>query len=195
MNDLFPAFIFVVSMSFVAGFKQLPRWAAARKSHRLMMSTGHMASSGSPKLSPPDEQAMNAFKEKQADLKRLSYAEEVRTLLDQSIGFGVLSTNSVQHAGFPTGSVVGFQLDEQGLPFFSFSTMSAHTSDLLEDGRASLTVLAKDFKGAAEGRVNIAGTVKKVVDEEKKAELRARYRLRHKDAYWVDFGYAIRLFL
>lgn len=187
MNDLFPAFIFVVSMSFVAGFKQLPRWAAGRKSQRLL-STGHMASSSAPKLSPTEEQAMTTFKERQANLKRLSYAEEVRTLLDQSIGFGVLSTNSVQHGGFPTGSVVGFQLDERGLPFFSFSTMSAHTSDLLEDGKASLTVLAKDFKGAAEGRVNIAGTIKKVVDEELKAELRAQYRLRHKVAYWVDFG-------
>lgn len=66
--------------------------------------------------------------------------------------------------------------------------MSSHTTDLLQNGKASLTVLAKDFKGAAEGRVNLAGIIKKVTDEEKKAQLRTQYRVRHKDAYWVDFG-------
>lgn len=66
--------------------------------------------------------------------------------MEQSIGFGVLSTNSVQYSGFPTGSVVGFWLDAQGLPFFSFSTMSAHTTDVNADGKVSLTVMASDFK-------------------------------------------------
>lgn len=186
MNELFPAFIFVVTMSIVSGLKQLPRWATARKSQRLM-STGHQPPNSASKLTTAEEKVVSVFKENQAGLKRLSFAEEVRTLLDQSIGFGVLSTSSAL-TGFPSGSVVGFQLDEQGLPFFSFSTMSAHTNDLLENGKASLTVMAKDFKGAADGRVNIAGIIKKVVDDEKKAELRTQYRLRHKDAYWVDFG-------
>lgn len=72
--------------------------------------------------------------------------EECRTLVEQSIGFGVLSTNSVQHPGFPTGSVVGFSLDARGLPFFSLSTLSAHTTDANADGRVSLTVMASDFK-------------------------------------------------
>ena len=188
MNDLIPVLLFVASMSIVSGFRQFSRWGVvARKSQRLM-STGHQASSTSPKLSESEELTQTAFKDRQAELKRLSYAEEVKTLLDQSIGFGVLSTNSAHLPGFPTGSVVGFQLDEQGLPFFSFSTMSSHTTDLLQNEKASLTVLAKDFKGAAEGRVSIAGVIKKVTNEETLALLRTQYRLRHKNAYWVDFG-------
>lgn len=160
--------------------------------HRLLprttrlFSTGHQASKGE-SLTKDQEVALAVFRDSQAKLKRPTYAEEVKTLISNSIGFGVLSTNSVQHAGFPSGSVVGFQLDERGLPFFSFSTMSAHTGDLQKDGRASLTVLAHDFKSAAEGRVNLLGHIKKV-NEASQTELRDLYRARHKDAYWVDFG-------
>jgi hypothetical protein len=39
--------------------------------------------------------------------------------------------------------------------------MSAHTGDILKDGKASLTVMAKDFQGAAEGRVVLIGDVVK----------------------------------
>ena len=74
------------------------------------------------------------------------------------------------------------------MPFFVFSSMSAHTKDVLKDGRSSLTVLAGDFKGAAEGRVVLVGDVKKLFDKDKQAKLRDRYLARHKDAYWVDFG-------
>jgi putative heme iron utilization protein len=139
-------------------------------------------------LSPDEERRVLQFKERQAALPRPTFAEEVRTLIDRSIGFGVLSTNSLQYPGFPTGSVVGFQTDQKGLPFFSFSTMSAHTNDLLNDGRASLTVMARNFQGAAEGRVVLIGKIKKESNLKQQEDLRARYRARHKDAYWIDFG-------
>jgi putative heme iron utilization protein len=143
-------------------------------------------------LTPEEERRVLQFKERQAALPRPTFAEEVKTLIDRSIGFGVLSTNSLQYPGFPTGSVVGFQTDQAGLPFFSFSTMSAHTNDLLKDGRASLTVMARNFQGAAEGRVVLIGKIKKVSDKEQREDLRARYLARHKDAYWIDFGYVDR---
>lgn len=158
-----------------------------------LFSTGHQASKAET-LTKDQEIALNSFRESQAKLKRLSYAEEVKTLITNSIGFGVLSTNSVQHAGYPSGSVVGFQLDERGLPFFSFSTMSSHTGDLTKDGRASLTIMANDFKGAAEGRVNLLGSIKKVEDTATQNVLRELYRARHKDAYWVDFGLVVPSF-
>ena len=139
-------------------------------------------------MSPEDEQLIAKFRENQAAAKRLSFAEEVRTLIDNSLCYGTLSTNSVQYEGYPTGSIVGFELDDKGRPFFVFSTMSAHTKDVAKDKRASLTIVAKDFKGAAEGRVVLLGDVKKVFDAEQKAKLRDLYLLRHKDAYWVDFG-------
>jgi putative heme iron utilization protein len=151
--------------------------------------TGHQApNSTPPNYSKEDEALIAKFKDNQAAQKRLSFAEEVRTLIDNSICYGTLSTNSVQYEGFPTGSIVGFELDEAGKPFFVFSSMSAHTKDILMDERASLCVTAKDFKGAAEGRVVLIGNVKKVDDDARRAVLRDRYLARHKDAFWVDFG-------
>lgn len=151
--------------------------------------TGHQPpASTAPSLSKEDEVLVNKFKENQANQKRLSFAVEVRTLIDNSLCYGTLSTNSVQYDGYPTGSIVGFEIDEAGKPFFVFSSMSAHTKDILSDERASLCITAKDFKGAAEGRVVLIGNVKKVDDNERRVTLRDRYIARHKDAYWVDFG-------
>ena len=138
---------------------------------------------------PNEEQSLvDKLNTYQSTVKGLPMAEEVRTLIDQSLCYGVLSTNSVQFSGYPTGSVVGFELDKSGKPFFVFSTMSAHTKDILSDGRASLVVTAKDFKGAAEGRVTLIGNVQKVENDNEKTALRERYLARHKDAFWVDFG-------
>merc|ERR1711912_113179 len=92
------------------------------------------------------------YREHQQNAARLSNAVEVRSLIEYSNGYGVLSTNSKQYEGYPTGSVVGFALDDEGYPFMVFSSMSAHTTDVINDGKVSLTVLANDFKGAAEGR-------------------------------------------
>ena len=115
--------------------------------------------------------------------------DQVRTLIDRSLGYGTLSTNSKQFPGFPTGSVVGFALDpDDNLPFFVFSSMSAHTGDIVQDGRVSLTVLAADFKGAAEGRVVLIGSVKKLADASRQAALRDQYLAKHKEAFWIDFG-------
>lgn len=124
----------------------------------------------------------------QSKAARLPLAEDVRTLIHTSIGFGVLSTNSQQLAGFPSGSIAGFQLDDEGKPFFVFSSMSSHTKDLLVDGRSSLVVTSKDFKGAAEGRVTILGEIAKVTDLTRIAHLRNLYLKKHQDAYWIDFG-------
>ena len=152
--------------------------------------TGHQAPGGStaPPLSPEDEATVAAFRLHQSTAARLSMADEVRTLIDQSIGYGVISTNSNAFPGYPTGSVVGFALEDDGKPFFVFSTMSAHTGDILRDGKTSLTVMANDFKGAAEGRVVLIGDVVKVFDKDVIANLRTKYKARHPGAYWADFG-------
>ena len=70
--------------------------------------------------------------------------------------------------------------------------MSAHTKDVQRDGRCSLTVMAADFQGAAQGRVVLVGSVSQVADGDalRKAVLREKYLAKHKDAYWIDFGYA-----
>jgi putative heme iron utilization protein len=141
-----------------------------------------------PEISEGDMKIVESFRAHQKGALRPSMAEEARTLIENSSMFGVLSANSDAMPGYPTGSVVGFDMDVEGKPFFVFSTLAAHIKDVLKDSRTSLTVMAADFKGASEGRATITGDIVKVTDEAKRAELREKYLSRHKDAYWVDFG-------
>merc|ERR1719502_2072501 len=149
--------------------------------------TGHQTNMKMPELSSEDMELVNKFRDHQSNAARLTNAEEVRTLIEYSNGYGVLSTNSKQFDGYPTGSVVGFALDNEGYPFMVFSSMSAHTNDVINDGKVSLTVLANDFKGAAEGRCVLIGEMSKLNDE-KKESYREIYMKKHPDAFWIDFG-------
>ncbi len=92
-----------------------------------------------------------------------------------------------RNPGFPGGSVVGFAPDELGRPVFIFSGMSTHTQDLLADPRCSVTIASKEFKGAADGRVNLMGKVA-LVDASERDALKAVYMKKHPGAFWVDFG-------
>tara|TARA_B100000524_G_C23611249_1_gene356271 strand:- start:241 stop:579 length:339 start_codon:yes stop_codon:yes gene_type:complete len=69
--------------------------------------------------------------------------------------------------------------------------MSGHTQDLLqnvEGAPASLTVMAGNFKGAADGRVTLTGRVIKEKDADTIKSLRDMYMEKHPEAFWVDFG-------
>jgi putative heme iron utilization protein len=150
---------------------------------------GH-AVKNQPEISEEEKALQAKVMEHQAGAPRLSNAEETRSLLQYSTGFATLSTLSKQFEGFPSGSVVGFAPDEQGLPVFCFSAMSGHTQDLLvaPDGSpASLTVTAAGFKGAADGRVTLMGKVRRCAKEEAEP-LRELYKAKHPGAFWVDFG-------
>ena len=81
--------------------------------------------------------------------------------------YAVLSTFSRELGGeYPSGSVVGFASDSQGRPIFALSSMSGHTGDLKANGKCALTVTAPGFKGAADGRCTITGTVEPIADAE-----------------------------
>lgn len=84
--------------------------------------------------------------------------------------------------------MVGFAPDEEGRPLFVFSGMSSHTQDILSDPKCSLTVASKEFKGAADGRVNLMGTCGRVKDAEEIAKAKEIYLEKHPGAFWVDFG-------
>eukprot|EP00977_Amphora_coffeiformis_P006500 scaffold1395_cov152-Amphora_coffeaeformis.AAC.17 len=99
-----------------------------------------------------------------------------------------MSTNSKSNPGYPGGSVVGFAVDDDGRPLFIFSGMSTHTQDLLADPRCSVTIASKDFKGAADGRVNLMGTCQLIKDAEEKEKAKEFYMRKHPGAFWVDFG-------
>mmetsp|Transcript_20321 Transcript_20321/g.40559 ORF Transcript_20321/g.40559 Transcript_20321/m.40559 type:complete len:335 (+) Transcript_20321:93-1097(+) len=137
---------------------------------------------------PPEELELQArLQEHQQNAPKLGFATDVRTLVGYNHGFAVMSTNSKSNPGFPGGSVVGFAPDEQGRPIFIFSGMSSHTKDLLADPRCSLTIASKEFKGAADGRVNLMGTVKVLPGAEREA-MKEVYRKKHPGAFWIDFG-------
>jgi putative heme iron utilization protein len=132
----------------------------------------------------------------QRSAARLSMAEDARSLVAYSTGYAVLSTLSSAVDGYPAGSLVSFGTDEQGLPVFCFSSMSGHTKDLLaaEDvdttgGKAALTITAKGFEGAADGRVTLIGDVKRCDGAEvEELKLRETFKAKHPDAFWADFG-------
>jgi putative heme iron utilization protein len=127
------------------------------------------------------------FAKHQQEAARLGWAVDIKTLVQYNHGFAVLSTNSKAKPGYPGGSVVGFAPDAQGQPIFIFSGMSTHTQDILTDPRCSVTIAAKEFKGAADGRVNLMGQVTLVPPAERDA-VKALYLAKHPDAFWVDFG-------
>ena len=182
MKSILLLLVSSLSLKNISSFRLSSRLSSRSKPSSAQFS-GHSSSI------PIVDVGLQNFREKQMNTPRISFAEEVRTLIDQSIGFGVMSTHSVQFDGYPTGSVAGFQLDESGLPFFAFSTMSAHTTDILKDKRVSLTVIAKNFQGAAQGRVVLIGDVEPVKDLNVVKTLKEKYLMRHSDAYWVNFGY------
>ena len=111
----------------------------------------------------------------------------VRPLISISLSLSCLCNHYKSDDGFPGGSVVGFAPDEKGRPLFIFSSMSSHTQDILADPRCSLTVAAKDFKGAADGRVNLMGKVSKVPKDEID-DCKKTYLAKHPNAFWVEFG-------
>lgn len=129
-----------------------------------------------------------AYMEHQQNVPKLGFPADVRSLVQYNHGFAVMSTISKSNPGFPGGSVVGFAPDEEGRPIFVFSGMSSHTQDILANPKCSLTVASKEFKGAADGRVNLMGTCKRVKDEAEITKMKEIYLQKHPGAFWVDFG-------
>ncbi|KAL3938832.1 MAG: hypothetical protein SGBAC_006333 [Bacillariaceae sp.] len=139
-------------------------------------------------LSPEQKERVQAFMEHQNNVPKPGFPVDVRSLVQYNHGFAVMSTISKANEGYPGGSVVGFAPDEEGRPLFVFSGMSSHTQDILANPKASLTVAAKEFKGAADGRVNLMGTCRRIRDEEEISKAREIYRAKHPGAFWIDFG-------
>lgn len=92
--------------------------------------------------------------------------------------------------GQPYVSKVGVAADLSGAPLFLFSTLAAHTQDLLADPRASVlleapTTALNPLEGA---RCTLVGQMAKVPDDEI-AAARARYLACHPGAArYIDFG-------
>eukprot|EP00560_Eucampia_antarctica_P009965 CAMPEP_0197828996 /NCGR_PEP_ID=MMETSP1437-20131217/5471_1 /TAXON_ID=49252 ORGANISM="Eucampia antarctica, Strain CCMP1452" /NCGR_SAMPLE_ID=MMETSP1437 /ASSEMBLY_ACC=CAM_ASM_001096 /LENGTH=331 /DNA_ID=CAMNT_0043430441 /DNA_START=52 /DNA_END=1047 /DNA_ORIENTATION=- len=152
-------------------------------------SAGHSSSSrmGGVKIDEEELKIQQALSEHQSNAAKLGWSVDVRTLVEYNHGFAVMSTNSKSNSGFPGGSVVGFAPDEDGRPLFSFSGMSTHTQDILADPRCSVTIASKEFKGAADGRVNLMGNCKKIKAPEEIEAAKKIYLAKHPKAFWVNF--------
>jgi len=156
---------------------------------------GH-AVGNQPELPEEERELQMRVMKHQRSAARLSMAEDARSLVAYSTGYGVLSTLSSAVDGYPSGSLVSFGTDAQGLPVFIFSSMSGHTKDLMAaertcttGGKAALTVTAKGFEGASDGRVTLIGDVKRCnKTEEEELSLRQLYKDKHPKAFWADFG-------
>jgi len=153
---------------------------------------GHQVRGKAPDL-PPDvleelQKKAKAFMGHQNKAAKLDFATEVRTLVQNGHGYAVMSTNSKSMEGYPSGSVVATVPDKDGNPLFLFSSMSSHTTDLLEDPKCSLTVASKEFKGSADGRVNLLGTATKLPEEYIPGAKEAYLQKHPNAAIWVDFG-------
>ena len=147
-----------------------------------------VGSSAQMELSPAEQIKMEAYSTHQQSAPKLDWATDVRTLVQYNHGFAVLSTHSKSDPEYPSGSVVGFAPDHDGRPLFIFSGMSTHTQDILVNPHCSLTVAAKDFKGAADGRVNLMGRVELIRDKDEKEAAKEIYLKKHPGAFWVNFG-------
>ena len=57
--------------------------------------------------------------------------------------------------------------------------MSSHTVDILADPKCSVTIADKNFKGAADGRVNLMGTCNRLKDPDEVAKAKEIYLQKH----------------
>ncbi|XP_071910153.1 uncharacterized protein [Coffea arabica] len=127
-------------------------------------------------------QLVQAHQEKAA---RLPPVEEIKTLLHHSLR-AMLSTLSLKHEGYPSGSMVDFACDAYGSPILAVSNLAVHTKDLLANPKCSLLV-AKDPADRTEIVITVHGDAVPVAENDKEA-IRTAYLARHPDAFWVDFG-------
>lgn len=103
--------------------------------------------------------------------------EEARRFL-RSTHHGILSTNSVKHAGYPFGSVTPFVLDHEGHPLILISTLAEHTKNIEADHRVSLLAFAgadqaESMDLQANARLTLLGEAEQA--DKNDTALRARY--------------------
>jgi len=183
-----------VLLSFASAWAFAPKASVTPFSHHLFAEkekesvSGHQTGGDVATLPEKVQEQMNAYRSHQQGAATLDFATDVRTLVQYNHGYAVLSTHSVSYPEYPSGSVVGFAPDDKGRALFCFSTMSSHTTDIEADPHCSLTVAAKQFKGAADGRVTLTGRAMRLLDEEDVSLAREDYMKKHPGAFWTSFG-------
>lgn len=81
-------------------------------------------------------------------------------LLLRRLRAGVIATHSIRFPGFPYGSAVPYALDARGRPVFLISQLAAHTQNIGENPRASLTAHQADVVTGS--RISLLGEVTRI---------------------------------
>jgi putative heme iron utilization protein len=99
-----------------------------------------------------------------------------RTLISEE-SFGVLSTISVDIAGYPFGSVTPYCLDRMCRPVVYISPIAQHTKNIVADSRVSLTVIERGATDdvQARGRLTYIANASQVDGDRDLAERYFRY--------------------
>ncbi|MCR4378974.1 MAG: CREG family protein [Rhodospirillales bacterium] len=121
-----------------------------------------------------------------------AYAAREARLIARAAISGALATfrRAKREPGHPYVSKVGVALDGQGQAIFLFSTLAAHTQDLLADGRCSLLLEAPvtTANPLQSARATLSGRARRLEADEAQAA-RAVYLARHPSAArYADFG-------
>lgn len=103
----------------------------------------------------------------------VSAARDARRLY-RSKNAGILSTISLELAGYPFGSLTPYAPDAEGRPILLVSEIAEHSHNMAADPKVSLTINQSDSDEAqAQGRITIVGDALRI--EGREAEAADRY--------------------
>lgn len=132
------------------------------------------------------------MKDNPAAPSRLGVARDARLIARAAVSGALATSRRARRAtGQPYVSKVGVALDVDGGPLFLFSTLAAHTQDLLAEPRASLLVEApQQSENPLESpRATLVGRARQLTAPDDVSRARAIYLTRHPGAArYVDFG-------
>ena len=100
-------------------------------------------------------------------------ADQARILV-RSVDSGVLSTHSVEHEGYPFGSITPYVLMPNGSILIYLSSIAQHTHNILSDHKVCLTVAEREGDSQASGRVTLLGDAQ-TVSQDRVEEVSRRY--------------------
>lgn len=123
--------------------------------------------------------------------QRDDHARTARALLAGRL-HGVLSTHSLEHEGYPFGTLVPYILGQDGQPLVLLSHLSQHTKNIDADPRCGLVVI-EDGDGDVQqfGRLSAVGTLAPCDDPD--AERYFRYYPAARD-YFEHLGFRFYAF-
>lgn len=100
--------------------------------------------------------------------KIIQAASKARALYSRSYQ-GVLSTISLEVAGFPFGSVASFTPDSSGRPIMQISRIAQHTRNIEADPRVSLILTEGGDDAQENGRLTLLGHARRVASADEPA--------------------------